>query len=556
MAHEAAELLCTSVVFEFQLLPVVEKNFPEVCRLVVSRPHLLFKDLKYSLPVSSEYAPPSKMQSSKFAKHFRLSENIHVARSECYKRSLGICYLHSYQQASTFIVFISSGQSIDSVVKIHHDEDKYRISANTYINSKDVNMAISEQLRTWLTSANFKYTPSANALVCPKNYYHIYQDMKGKYTGKVKLKWDMQTDPDKFIHEDLAIASYLICVWSFEYGEDAHKMVKFVDIGCGNGLLVYILNQEGFIGIGIDVQRRKIWQSAFNTSCYKQLLFDPKEIEVISQYNWLLGNHSDELTPWFPYVSTMLSYDTNFFVIPCCPWNFSTKYSRNTSQESTYKSYLSFISNIITDFKFKFKQDTLKIPSTKRVCFISFGRRYNESEYNEMLMEALAIVEKYSDDNFSKIVAREKQVKVRNGTKVRKDLCQKIVDITAALLINTIEHSNSTSEWHCGVPISLPEVVGKMKQKVDFCDDLKQQCGGVQTILRNHHQIFCIENGSVRFRDWRVPQRKKKKNKKFDQRNLYKVRICWFYENHPQGCPLFKTDCNYAHGINDLNEIV
>lgn len=37
------------------------------------------------------------------------------------------------------------------------------------------------------------------------------------------------------------------------------KTPSFVDLGCGNGLLVYILNQEGYPGMGIDVRKRKIW---------------------------------------------------------------------------------------------------------------------------------------------------------------------------------------------------------------------------------------------------------------------------------------------------------
>lgn len=37
------------------------------------------------------------------------------------------------------------------------------------------------------------------------------------------------------------------------------KKPSFVDLGCGNGLLVYILNKEGYPGSGIDVRKRKIW---------------------------------------------------------------------------------------------------------------------------------------------------------------------------------------------------------------------------------------------------------------------------------------------------------
>ena len=34
---------------------------------------------------------------------------------------------------------------------------------------------------------------------------------------------------------------------------------SFYDIGCGNGLLVYLLSSEGYPGKGIDIRARKIW---------------------------------------------------------------------------------------------------------------------------------------------------------------------------------------------------------------------------------------------------------------------------------------------------------
>ena len=37
------------------------------------------------------------------------------------------------------------------------------------------------------------------------------------------------------------------------------RLQTFVDLGCGNGLLTYILMSEGYNGIGIDLRKRKIW---------------------------------------------------------------------------------------------------------------------------------------------------------------------------------------------------------------------------------------------------------------------------------------------------------
>jgi hypothetical protein len=38
-----------------------------------------------------------------------------------------------------------------------------------------------------------------------------------------------------------------------------HRPVRFVDLGCGNGFLTYLLIEEGHVGWGIDRQRRGIW---------------------------------------------------------------------------------------------------------------------------------------------------------------------------------------------------------------------------------------------------------------------------------------------------------
>ena len=72
-------------------------------------------------------------------------------------------------------------------------------------------------------------------------------------------KWVEVTDPSKHVFEDIAIATWLICLWK----ED--KSQRFVDLGCGNGFLTYILSQEGYIGYGVDMTKRKIWNDFQNT---------------------------------------------------------------------------------------------------------------------------------------------------------------------------------------------------------------------------------------------------------------------------------------------------
>ena len=64
-------------------------------------------------------------------------------------------------------------------------------------------------------------------------------------------------DPQKFVFEETGIAAYLLALWATsQFGA---KSQTFVDLGCGNGFLTYLLTMEGHVGKGIDRQKRKIW---------------------------------------------------------------------------------------------------------------------------------------------------------------------------------------------------------------------------------------------------------------------------------------------------------
>ena len=63
---------------------------------------------------------------------------------------------------------------------------------------------------------------------------------------------------------------------------------------------VYILNSEGHKGVGFDLRRRGIWDW-FPTK--PELREEPIIPGVETRFpgiDWILGNHSDELTPWIP----------------------------------------------------------------------------------------------------------------------------------------------------------------------------------------------------------------------------------------------------------------
>jgi tRNASer (uridine44-2'-O)-methyltransferase len=65
---------------------------------------------------------------------------------------------------------------------------------------------------------------------------------------------------------------------------------------------------------------------------------------------------------------------------------------------------------------------------------------------------------------------------------------------------------------------------------------LKKECGGLQTLLKNHRYIFLVEKGTVGFRK---PVK--------DNGKVWKKHKCWFYHNYPDKCPLNENECSNIH---------
>ena len=56
------------------------------------------------------------------------------------------------------------------------------------------------------------------------------------------------------------------------------KSPYFVDVGCGNGFLTYLLTSEGYRGCGIDLQKRKIWECYEIDVDLRQSSVDPSDL--------------------------------------------------------------------------------------------------------------------------------------------------------------------------------------------------------------------------------------------------------------------------------------
>lgn len=253
-------------------------------------------------------------------------------------------------------------------------------------------------------------------LVVPKEVFqNRYISLKKKYSSQLVKEWVENTDPKKHVFEDLAIAAFLIEFWNLRYTEP----FEFLDLGCGNGLLVYLLHMEGYNGRGVDARRRKSWNTypektqacllekiivpsvllSSNSEEYFQIpgINDPTSMTYQSSLNllksdflfvtdqpantFIIGNHSDELTCWIP----LLGYP--FMVIPCCSHALSGAKHRffNQRQNSTYGALVDHVEDLSKTMGWIVEKESLRIPSTRNVAIIGFDKH---SQYKSDTKEA------------------------------------------------------------------------------------------------------------------------------------------------------------------------
>jgi SAM-dependent methyltransferase len=206
------------------------------------------------------------------------------------------------------------------------------------------------------------------------DYNQLYQQLKDKYWKLLEPNWYQltNTQPEKYIHEDISIATYLILVWRHY----KLNIKSFVDLGCGNGLLVFLLNDQGFNGYGIDMRKRKIWSSELFTKSKTKLIestIDPFK-NRFEDCDWIIGNHSDELSPWLPIIANKSSiHKINIFLIPCCLFDlYGKKFDLKEKNRSRYETYLDYLERVYNCCGYKVCRDKLRIPSTKSICFVCF----------------------------------------------------------------------------------------------------------------------------------------------------------------------------------------
>jgi tRNASer (uridine44-2'-O)-methyltransferase len=309
----------------------------------------------------------------------------------------GIAFLHSY-----------NGHTKEGVVSIHYS--LFESGPERSVLDRTALHLLSTLHKHGEGCANgYQKRVHHDTIIPQATVQNTYARIKAKYAKRLIDQWVEVTDPGKHVFEDLSIAAFLIELWAEMYPD---RFPGFVDIGCGNGLLVHILVEEGYSGWGFDARRRKSWDAypAKTKENLKELVLIPGVISITTTPNlaenghqaekegsqsevipgvhngifpqgtFIISNHADELTPWTPLLATLSS--SAFIMIPCCSHNLTGSRFRapppkdakgEAASKSAYNSLVGWVAKLAQDCGWVVEKEMLRIPSTRNTALI--GRR-------------------------------------------------------------------------------------------------------------------------------------------------------------------------------------
>ncbi|KAI3661987.1 hypothetical protein MP638_006028 [Amoeboaphelidium occidentale] len=303
---------------------------------------------------------------------------------------------------------------------LYHYEMLENTSQTDEENTKEVLQHISRLLLKFAygSEKGYKKRVPTDMVVDKIKYQDKYLRLKKKYRHWVDI-WSqpfyvndirhkgMSTDPQKHVFEDISILTFLCCLWEEMYEGDSDK-VRFLDMGCGNGFLTYLLGQEGYEGVGVDLVKREVWERYEKTDRIQliETVINPKTFQShftdVERYDvWLIGNHADELTGWIPLLCSKFSLDSGFeelkykcIVIPCCYYDLagnknafgttlpSISHSKKDKDkddplQGNYGAYVEWTEDIFRNScGIEPEREWLRIPSTKNLAII--GRKWSD----------------------------------------------------------------------------------------------------------------------------------------------------------------------------------
>lgn len=269
-------------------------------------------------------------------------------------------------------------------------------------------------------------------------------------------------------------------------------------------------------------------------------------MSVYPDADWLIGNHSDELTPWLPVMARRSSARCQYFVLPCCAFQLNGQvYQRKNSGISVYHDHIQHVKTVSEMCEFATYIDRLRIPSTKRICIVGKTAQVSQEKLQVILHNVNSFIQMESQNGIE-FKLREAVQPVRNCTRLPKEIINGIVRRIAEKLLSLVNNiSFRGRNWNQGGSLPLSNLVNILSpEQLKY---LKNECKGLQTLIKNHHYVFRVFGGIVRFRN--IEEMMEMSRRVFNDRSKlkWKNKECWFHENHPDGCPLAEKDCSYIH---------
>uniref|UniRef100_A0AC34QDB8 tRNA (uracil-O(2)-)-methyltransferase n=1 Tax=Panagrolaimus sp. JU765 TaxID=591449 RepID=A0AC34QDB8_9BILA len=373
-------------------------------------------------------------------------------------------------------------------------------------------------------------------LIDQNEYYEkLMKIRESSIVKELSKKWNdyERTDKSKHLFEDVGTVAYLATMFQ----QMKMNQINFVDIGCGNGVNTFLLNSlfgDAIKGIGYDVKARKIWkyyEENGMTNMLKAQGIEPNwpnlEQSFPAETNFLIGLHTDEMTQWNPWFAMICR--CNFFILPCCPYDFYGKFHLSKGQRGNSKwPYLDHISRIAKSLGYDVNIDMLKIPSQKKTAIIG-----TIPENGKLLMDT---------DNWQEVVEKmllpslkangRRGFVVRSNVEIQKNCSQIKHDVRDLIneSIVTILLQKDPQEGCC-----LQEIAEQLPE--DITKHLKAQNKGLQTFIKINKGGYVLERGHVWLRTDIWPSYRLPKILKFP---------CFFDKFIPGGCK-FRDVCGCLH---------
>ena len=116
--------------------------------------------------------------------------------------------------------------------------------------------------------AGYKKRVHHDQIIDQKRVQDRFAKLKREHARRLLSNWVEVTDSGKQVFEQIGIAAFLLELWKDMYApldstndskSEKPPFPGFVDVGCGNGILVELLLSEGYSGWGGEGHRRKTW---------------------------------------------------------------------------------------------------------------------------------------------------------------------------------------------------------------------------------------------------------------------------------------------------------